>query len=46
MPFQREETVWPLAKVQTSVQLVREVVPVFWIVTAAPKPLVHWLEIV
>jgi hypothetical protein len=46
MPSQREETVWPLAKLQTSVQLVRAVVPVFWIVIAAPKPLAYWLEIV
>jgi hypothetical protein len=28
-PFQREEIVWPLAKVQLNVQLVRAVVPVF-----------------
>jgi hypothetical protein len=37
MPFQRDETVCPLAKVQVSVQLVRAVVLVFSIVRAAPK---------
>jgi hypothetical protein len=46
MPSQRDVIVWPLAKVQLNVQLVRAVVPVFWIVIAAPKPLDHWLEIV
>jgi hypothetical protein len=45
-PFQRDVIVWPLAKVQLSVQLLMAVVPVFWIVIAAPKPLVHWLLIV
>jgi hypothetical protein len=40
MPFQRDETVCPLANVQVSVQLVRAVVPVFWMVIAAPKALV------
>jgi hypothetical protein len=41
MPFQKfpDETVWPLAKVQVSVQLVHAVVPVFLMVIAAPKAL-------
>jgi hypothetical protein len=37
MPFQRDEIVCPLAKVQVSVQLVRAVELVFWMVRAAPK---------
>jgi hypothetical protein len=39
MPFQREETVCPLANVQVSVQLLNAVVPVFWMVIAAPNAL-------
>jgi hypothetical protein len=46
MPFQRDDTVCPLAKVQVSVQLVQDVVPVFWIVMAAPKALEFCGEIV
>jgi hypothetical protein len=46
MPFQRDDTVCPLAKVQVSVQLVRAVVLVFSIVRAAPKALVLCGEIV
>ena len=39
MPFHRDETVCPFANVHVNVQLVQEVVPVFWIVMAAPKAL-------
>jgi hypothetical protein len=46
MPFQREETVCPLAKVQLKVQLLRAVVPVFSMVMAAPKALEFCGEIV
>ena len=46
MPFQSCETVWPLAKLQVRVQLVHAVVPVFWMVMAAPKALVFCGEIV
>jgi hypothetical protein len=46
VPFQTCETVCPLAKAQVSVQLLRGVVPVFWMERAAPKPPDHWLEIV
>jgi len=45
MPFQSCETVWPLAKVQVRVQLDKAVVPVFWMVIAAPKALVFCGEI-
>lgn len=40
MPFQRFETVCPLAKAQVSDQLVMAVAPVFSIVIVAPKALV------
>jgi len=46
MPFQRDATVCPLAKVHVSVQLVQEVVPVFWMVIAAPKALEFCGEVV
>jgi hypothetical protein len=46
MPFQRDATVWPLAKVQVSVQLVKAVVLVFSMVRAAPKAVVLCGEIV
>jgi hypothetical protein len=46
MPFQRDETVCPLAKVQVSVQLVQAVDPVFSRVKDAPKALVFCGEIV
>jgi len=39
MPFQSDETVCPLAKAQVSVQLDSAVVPVFWMVIAAPNAL-------
>jgi hypothetical protein len=39
MPFQSDEIVCPLAKAQVSDQLVIAVVPVFWIVMAAPNAL-------
>jgi hypothetical protein len=45
VPFQSCEIVWPLANVQVNVQLLKAVVPVFWMAMAAPKPLGHWLEI-
>jgi hypothetical protein len=46
MPFQSDEIVCPLAKVQVSDQLVQAVVPVFSMVMAAPKALVFCGEIV
>ena len=46
MPFQSDETVCPLAKVQVSVQLVQAVVPVLSMVIAAPNALVFCGEIV
>jgi hypothetical protein len=46
LPFQNCEIVCPLAKDQVSVQLVHAAVPVFWMEMAAPKPPLHWLEIV
>jgi hypothetical protein len=46
MPFQSDETVCPLANAQVSDQLVQAVVPVFWIVMAAPKALEFCGEIV
>jgi hypothetical protein len=39
MPFQSDETVCPLANVHVSAQLVSAVVPVFWMVIAAPNAL-------
>jgi hypothetical protein len=46
IPFQRDETVCPFAKVQVSVQLVQAVVPVLLMVRAAPKALELCGEIV
>lgn len=46
MPFQRDETVCPLAKVQVSVQLLRAVALVFLMVMAAPKAFEFCGEIV
>jgi hypothetical protein len=46
VPFQNCETVCPLANAQVSVQVPSAVVPVFWMEMAAPKPPLHWLEIV
>jgi hypothetical protein len=46
MPFQRDATVCPLANVHVSVQLVQDVVPVFWMVMAAPKALEFCGEVV
>jgi len=46
MPFQSCETVCPLANVHVSFQLAQDVVPVFWMVMAAPKALVFCGEIV
>jgi hypothetical protein len=46
MPFQSDETVCPLAKAHVSVQLVQDVVPVFWMVMAAPNALLFCGEIV
>lgn len=46
MPFQRDETVCPLAKAQVSVQLVQALVPVFSRVKEAPKAFVFCGEIV
>jgi hypothetical protein len=45
MPFQRDETVCPLAKAQVNVQLLQAVAPVFWMEIAAPKALVFCGEI-
>lgn len=38
--------VWPLGKVQTTVQPVSATVPVFRTSTEAPKPVGHWLTTV
>jgi hypothetical protein len=46
MPFQREATVCPFANVHVSVQVVQAVVPVFWMVMAAPKALEFCGEVV
>jgi len=46
MPFQRDETVCPLAKVQVSVQLVQAFELVLLMVRAAPKALEFCGEIV
>jgi hypothetical protein len=46
MPFQSDETVCPFAKVQVSDQLVQAVVPVFWMVMAAPNALEFCGEVV
>jgi hypothetical protein len=46
VPFQLEEMVWPLAKLQTNVHPLMAVVPVFAIVMLALKPPLHWLLIV
>jgi hypothetical protein len=46
MPFQRDDTVCPFAKVQVSDQFDSAVVPVFWIVIAAPNALEFCGEIV
>jgi hypothetical protein len=46
MPFQRDDTVCPLAKAHVSVQFDSAVVPVFWIVIAAPNALEFCGEIV
>jgi hypothetical protein len=46
MPFQKDEIVCPLAKLQVNVQLLKAVVPVLLMVIAAPKALEFCCDIV
>ena len=46
LPFQRDDIVWPLAKLHVSVQLLRAVLPLLTMVMAAPKAVEFCGEIV